>query len=281
MTWQKGLNEYSDMSDTEFFDYFNIVGDAQECSATHEAAKNAKPLELPLKDVPAHWDWRDFGVVTPVKNQGKCGSCWTFSTVGALESHFMKKYGQFRNLSEQQLVDCAGAFDNYGCNGGLPSHAFEYIKYQGGIATEADYPYQAQTLSCRLQPQMMSVGVVGGSYNISLNEDDLRNNLFMAGPVSIAFEVIAGFRDYKSGVYSDPACKNGPMDVNHAVLAVGYGTENNVDYWVIKNSWGAAWGDNGYFKMQRNVNMCGVQNCNSYPMDVIDLKPNTVKEFLQ
>lgn len=100
----------------------------------------------------------------------------------------------------------------------------------------------------------------------------------MAGPVSIAFQVIAGFRDYKTGVYSDPACKNGPMDVNHAVLAVGYGTENGQDYWIIKNSWGAAWGDNGYFKMLRGVNMCGVANCNSYPMDVVDL---TQQVFLQ
>lgn len=131
------------MTDAEFANYFNIVGDDQQCSATHEYAKKASPIELALKDVPAHWDWRDFGVVTPVKNQGKCGSCWTFSTVGSMESHFMKKYGQFRNLSEQQLVDCAGDFDNYGCNGGLPSHAFEYIMHAGGLATEADYPYLA------------------------------------------------------------------------------------------------------------------------------------------
>ena len=101
IAWKKGLNEYSDMTDAEFSDYFHIVGDAQECSATHEYAKKAVPLEVPVKDVPAHWDWRDYGVVTPVKNQAKCGSCWTFSTVGCMEAHFMKKYGQFRNLSEQ------------------------------------------------------------------------------------------------------------------------------------------------------------------------------------
>ena len=98
--WKKGLNEFSDMTDAEFTDYFHIVGDDQQCSATHEYAKKAVPLEIPVKDVPAHWDWRDYGVVTPVKNQAKCGSCWTFSTIGAMESHYMKKYGQFRNLSE-------------------------------------------------------------------------------------------------------------------------------------------------------------------------------------
>jgi cathepsin H len=105
-----------------------------------------------LRDIPAHWDWRDLGIVSPVKNQAKCGSCWTFSTVGAMESHYIKKYGQFRNLSEQQLVDCAGDFDNYGCNGGLPSHAFEYIKYNGGLTTEDQYPYMAVTqVPCKLK----------------------------------------------------------------------------------------------------------------------------------
>ena len=111
-----------------------------------------RSVEDTLKDIPSHWDWRDYGIVSPVKNQAKCGSCWTFSTVGAMESHYIKKYGQFRNLSEQQLVDCAGAFDNYGCNGGLPSHAFEYILSAGGLTTEDEYPYKAVTqASCLLQ----------------------------------------------------------------------------------------------------------------------------------
>lgn len=91
--------------------------------------------------MPGSWDWRDFGIVTGVKNQGPCGSCWTFSTVGVIESHFMLKYGQFRNMSEQQLVDCSQAFDTYGCNGGLPSHSYEYIMYNGGLANESAYPY--------------------------------------------------------------------------------------------------------------------------------------------
>jgi cathepsin H len=170
------------------------------------------------------------------------------------------------------LVDCAGDFDNYGCNGGLPSHAFEYIKYNGGLTTEDKYPYLAvDSGSCKLQKGTQVVGVLGGSFNISLSEDALRNSLFQVGPISVAFQVIAGFKDYKTGVYTTGNCQNGPMDVNHAVLAVGYGTDNGMDYWIIKNSWGAAWGDNGYFKMQRGVNMCGIVNCNSYPFDVIDL----------
>merc|ERR1719183_2265563 len=103
----------------------------QNCSATKSETK-----ALELDDVPDSWDWRDHNGVSPVKNQGSCGSCWTFSTVGALEAHSLIKYGSFVPLSEQQLVDCAQAFDNHGCNGGLPSHAFEYVMHTGGISTE-------------------------------------------------------------------------------------------------------------------------------------------------
>jgi cathepsin H len=171
-SWKKGLNEYSDMTEEEFFNYFHISAE-QNCSATKRPTATLSEGQI-LKGVPTSWDWRDFGVVTPVKNQGKCGSCWTFSTVGSLEAHFMMKYGQFRNLSEQQLVDCAGDFDNHGCNGGLPSHAFEYIKYAGGITDETSYPYVAN-LSTGCQPQAIQpvVGVVGGSVNISTSEVDL------------------------------------------------------------------------------------------------------------
>lgn len=220
-------------------EHFNFKTE-QHCSAT-----NRKSFASLNANIPKEWDWRSLGVVSPVKNQGKCGSCWTFSTVGALESHFLLKYGQFRNLSEQQLVDCAGDYDNHGCKGGLPSHAFEYIKDNGGISLETNYPYLAQDGTCKITKESaLSVGVKGGSVNISLSEDDLKQALYQHGPVSVAFRVIDGFRDYSSGVYSANDCKNGPDDVNHAVLAVGYGTdENGVDYWIIKNSWGAAWGD--------------------------------------
>lgn len=183
----------------------------------------------------------------------------------------MMKYGQFKNLSEQQLVDCAGAFDNHGCNGGLPSHAFEYISYAGGLTDEANYPYVATTNNCSFSSIDPVILVEGGSVNISTSEVDLQQALFQHGPVSVAFQVIDGFRDYTSGVYHNVTCKNGPMDVNHAVLAVGFGTDaQGMDYWLIKNSWGASWGDNGYFKLQRGVNMCGIAQCNSYPASVVD-----------
>jgi len=122
----------------------------------------------------------------------------------------MMKYGQFRNLSEQQLVDCADDFDNHGCQGGLPSHAFEYIMHAGGLTDESSYPYTATNTTCNKAAINPVVGVKGGSVNISTSEVDLQAALFSNGPISVAFQVIGGFRDYKTGVYANDTCKNGP-----------------------------------------------------------------------
>lgn len=269
-TYEKGVNAFSDMTHEEFMGYYGIVKKDQICTVA--------PPSLASYDMsayPVNWDWRDFGVVTPVKNQGKCGSCWTFSTVGVIESHFKLKYGEFRNMSEQQLVDCSQAFDTFGCNGGLPSHSYEYILYNGGLSEEVNYPYMGVDQKCAYETKFASIGVIGGSVNISVSEPAIAQSLYEVGPVSVSFTVVPGFKDYKSGIYVNSTCPNGPLDVNHDVVAVGYGTENGMDYWVIKNSWGQTWGDHGFFKMQRGVNMCGVQNCGSYPQDIKDLKPSS------
>lgn len=268
------------MSDEQFNAYFNLdtVKEEQHCSAT-EGRQSLAAVE----DEPTDWDWREHDGVTPVKNQGSCGSCWTFSTVGALEAHTLIKYGDFTPLSEQQLVDCAQAFDNHGCEGGLPSHAFEYVMYAGGISTETDYPYKAVDEACTVAEDTYAVDVQGGSVNITeLDEASLKTAVYTAGPVSVAFEVYGNFRDYKSGVYSSDECGNTAMDVNHAVLAAGYGVMDGEDYWLVKNSWGTDWGDEGYFRIERGVNMCGIAMCNSYPKEVADLTGKLgVAEFLQ
>ena len=262
-----GLNEYSHMTFEEFVAYFNIVKADQICTVAPPSKAEEK-----VASYPTSWDWRSFGVVTPVKNQGSCGSCWTFSTVGVMESHYLLKYGgKARNLSEQQLVDCAGGFDTYGCSGGLPSHSYEYIAYNGGLTTEDQYPYTAMNGTCQFKAGMQSVSVVGGSINITTDESAIAQALFNVGPTSISFTVTPDFKNYKGGIYVNPTCPNGPLDVNHDVVLVGYGNANNTDYWIIKNSWGTTFGEDGFFRIQRGVNMCGIKNCGSYPQAVLDV----------
>jgi cathepsin H len=247
---------------------------------------------LLLQDVPKSIDWRTKGVITPIKNQGHCGSCWTFSTTGCLEAHTcIQAKAEHKNnkdfdctswtgLAEQQLVDCAGDYNNNGCNGGLPSQAFEYIKYIGGIDLEPTYPYEAnETGAC-----MASCGKVGAKvaevFNITMqDEDDLEYAIAAIGPVSIAYQVSHDFRHYHHGVYDSynattntTNCKNTPQDVNHAVVAVGLGMTAAEDdkpaqpYYIVRNSWGSSWGMEGYFWMLRGKNLCGVSDCASFPL---------------
>lgn len=138
-----GLSKFSHMTFEDVKEYYHLVNDPQNCSATRADFVSQKNVS-----VPDNWDWRQNGGVSPVKDQGNCGSCWTFSTVGCLESAHLIKYDTLATYAEQQLVDCAGAFDNYGCNGGLPSHAFEYLNYFGGIASEEEYPYYGIDRTC-------------------------------------------------------------------------------------------------------------------------------------
>ncbi|PKA49954.1 Cysteine proteinase 2 [Apostasia shenzhenica] len=250
LSYTLGINQFADLTWEEF--RATRLGAAQNCSATLKGNHRLAEAVLPETK-----DWRDDGIVSPVKDQGHCGSCWTFSTTGALEAAYTQLTGKGISLSEQQLVDCAVAFNNFGCNGGLPSQAFEYIKYNGGLDTEETYPYQGVNGICNFKAENVGVKVID-SVNITLGaEDELKQAVALVRPVSVAFEVVKPFKLYKKGVFSSNTCGSSPMDVNHAVLAVGYGVENGIPYWLIKNSWGAEWGDNGYFKMEFGKNMCG------------------------
>ncbi|KAJ7955989.1 Cysteine Protease [Quillaja saponaria] len=253
------VNYFADWTWEEF--RRNRLGAAQKCSATLKGNHKLTDVVLPEKK-----DWRQEGIVTPVKDQGSCGSCWTFSTTGALEAAYSQAFGKNISLSEQQIVDCAGAFNNFGCNGGLPSQAFEYIKYNGGLDTEKAYPYTGKDGICKFSAENVAIKVLD-SVNITLGaEDELKHAVAFVRPVSVTFEVVSGFRFYKKGVYTSNTCGNTPFDVNHAVLAVGYGVEDGVPYWILKNSWGDNWGDNGYFKMELGKNLCGIATCASYPV---------------
>ncbi|OAY27043.1 thiol protease aleurain-like [Manihot esculenta] len=253
------VNVFSDWTWQEFQKH--RLGAAQNCSATTKGNHKLTDAVLPETK-----DWRKEGIVSPVKNQGSCGSCWTFSTTGALEAAYHQAFGNGISLSEQQLVDCAGAFNNFGCHGGLPSQAFEYIKYNGGLESEEAYPYTGKDGICKFSSENVGVQVLD-SVNITLGaEDELKHAVAFVRPVSVAFQVVSGFRFYKSGVYTSDVCGRTSQDVNHAVLAVGYGVEDDIPHWIIKNSWGENWGDNGYFKMELGKNMCGVATCASYPI---------------
>ncbi|WOK93226.1 hypothetical protein Cni_G01921 [Canna indica] len=253
------INRFADLTWEEF--QASRLGAAQHCSAT-----TLKTRRLAKAVLPKTKDWRKEGIVSPVKNQGQCGSCWTFSTTGALESAYAQATGKNISLSEQQLVDCANAFNNFGCQGGLPSQAFEYIKYNGGLDTEESYPYSGTNGICNFKPENVGVRVIG-SINITKGaEDELQYAVGLIRPVSVAYHVARDFIFYKSGVYTSDICRNTEMDVNHAVLAVGYGVEDGMPYWLIKNSWGEDWGMHGYFKMELGKNMCGIATCASYPV---------------
>lgn len=257
-TWTAGLNKFSDMTWDEFRSAY-LITEPQDCSATGTHVKSEGPL-------PDSVDWRTKNVVTRVKDQGQCGSCWTFSSTGAVESAHAIATGHLPYLSEQQLIDCAGNFDNHGCEGGLPSHAFQYIMYNGGLDTEDAYPYEGKDASCRFSKA--GVGArLKNEVNITEGADaEVTDAVANVGPVSVAYEVVSDFKHYKSGVYQSTECKNGPMDVNHAVLAVGYGTEDHIPYYLVKNSWGTGFGIDGYFKIIRGKNMCGISTCASYPI---------------
>ena len=263
-TWKQSITQFTGLTADEMRGIAIMA--SQNCSATNTQSLHA------VGDIPASFDWRQYGVVSPVKNQGKCGSCWTFSTTGAVEANWAITQGvPPPNLSEQQLVECAGDFNNHGCNGGLPSQAFEYIKFVGGLEGEVNYPYVAgdgTVHTCSFDSSKIIAKVPFGSVNITAgDEDGIQQAVATVGPVSIAFQVIDGFKNYAGGVYAGENCGTGPQDVNHAVLVVGYGhdTNSNMDYWIIKNSWGVQWGEQGYFRMERGVNMCGIAVCAAYP----------------
>ncbi|XP_021494384.1 pro-cathepsin H [Meriones unguiculatus] len=259
-TYKMALNQFSDMSFAEIKQKF-LWSEPQNCSATKSNyLRGTGPY-------PSSMDWRKKGhFVSAVKNQGSCGSCWTFSTTGALESAVAIASGKMLSLAEQQLVDCAQNFNNHGCQGGLPSQAFEYILYNKGIMGEDSYPYKGKDGHCKFNPKK-AIAFVKDVANITLNDEEaMVEAVALYNPVSFAFEVTEDFMMYKSGVYSSTSCHKTPDKVNHAVLAVGYGEQNGLLYWIVKNSWGAHWGKNGYFLIERGKNMCGLAACASYPI---------------
>lgn len=169
-------------------------------------------------------------------------------------------------LSDQELIDCSLPYGNFGCTGGLPSRAFDYIKSKGLSSTANEYPYTQSLGLCRRRRGLSRVNVTGYVSIISGDEDELKQAVGSIGPVSISLHATTTFQSYKSGIYNINHCRNASKDLNHFALAVGYGIENGVPYWIIKNSWGPNWGEGGYIKLKRGDNICGVATRASYPI---------------
>lgn len=257
-TFNVEVNHMADRFDWEMRMMTGLV------STEHKNAVRVHTYDSKVQ-MPSAVDWREKNAVSPVKDQGFCGSCWSFSTTEALEAAYFLKSGVMTQLSQQWLVDCAwnaGA----GCDGGNQGPAYDYIQQQGGIPEQIVYgPYRMINEMCRNVSG--SRVQITGYVNITANDEQaMAQAIASVGPVAISIDASQrAFSFYKSGVFYAPACSSTNLD--HAVLAVGYGTENGQDYWWVKNSWSTYWGDGGYIKMARNRNNnCGVASASLYPL---------------
>lgn len=264
-TYTLGMNRFGDMSNEEFKKQMNgLKISANEQTADFDRHTFLAPSNVQIPDAV---DWRKQGYVTPIKDQGQCGSCWAFSATGSLEGQHYAKTKQLVSLSEQNLVDCSGKFGNMGCDGGLMDSAFQYIKANKGIDTEQSYPYEARDGKCRFKAANVGATDTGFVDIKHQNETDLQVAIATIGPISVAIDASQdSFQFYKSGVYNEPDCSSTELD--HGVLAVGYDTTSaNKQYYIVKNSWGTSWGQQGYIWMTRNKrNQCGIATMASYPL---------------
>ncbi|XP_050302733.1 cathepsin L-like proteinase [Anthonomus grandis grandis] len=253
VTWYQAINHMSDWTVKEFRQLLGAM--------PYNHTKNEKFHVPSGVKVPSSIDWRDYGVVTEVQQQGSCGACWAFSVAGALEGLYAFRTGQLLQLSEQNLLDCATAANGYdcnGCSGGVPQSALQYVQ-DNGIDYYDEYPYEEIEDTCRQQPPVLQIS--GYTSTVQNDENNLLDAVGSVGPVSVCINCDL-IMNYGGGVFQDSSCS---QTINHAVLAVGYGSENGLNYWLMKNSWGTSWGIDGYIKMVMGQNMCGVASQPCYP----------------
>jgi cathepsin L len=257
-THKVALNKFADLSGKEFAALYNGVRVPE--SYVHTATFQVDPS---IK-LPDSFDWRTQGAVTGIKNQGQCGSCWAFSTTGSVEACHFFGAKNLVGLSEQNLVDCSQAQGNQGCNGGLMTAAMDYIIANKGIDSESSYPYTAEDGNCQYAASNEASTETAYS-NVASGDENALQQSVSKGPTSVAIDASqSSFQFYSSGVYSDPNCSSSQLD--HGVLAVGWGSDSGQAYWIVKNSWGTDWGQSGYIWMARNDNnMCGIATMATLP----------------
>jgi len=254
-SWYMGINKFTDLTPEEFNRLNNL--------RMPEVSKRELVYEMKAKKIAKAVDWREKGIVTDVKTQGDCGSCWAFGAVASIEAANAQKNGKLISMSEQQLVDCVGGTD---CHiGGLYDKGWAVVKKQGGIESEDSYPYVSgrtgHKLECRFEKQKV-VGKVSNFTKAVLDGSELnlvkRLNDY---PQTVAIDA-SSFHYYHGGILHnthDHPCND--YNPNHAVFVVGYGSEGKKDFYIVKNSWGKAWGEDGYVRIARNEgNTCGIAN---------------------
>lgn len=255
------INEFADATFAEFYEINTLKGPTEYYDRELLNIKIQKvDFNVQNDKTPAAFDWRDQeGYVTSVKNQASCGSCYAFAVLGAFESFIFNKTGKSVDLSEQEIIDCGRGYYTAGCNGGSDMGVISYIKTKG-IGYESDYPYKAKRDFCKTNET--NHARVNVTFNKIVtndpggNEYALMQQLLKHGPVITAVDHLhESFMRYKSGIYYEPDCNNSNRYSSHSVLLVGFGrSEDGVDYWTIKNSFGKEWGESGYFRIARNRN---------------------------
>jgi C1A family cysteine protease len=276
-----GHNAFSDMTNDEFAMQYNLGQYSNAEFSKMEAQEKLSPTAESVSrrlddkvDLPDYVNWAQMGGVTPVKNQGSCGSCWAFSTTGALEGAKFVATGELLALSEQNLLDCDHT--DLGCNGGLMDNAFKFDEKTGGLCSEADYPYEAkQNKICNTNCTDVPGTIVKTFYDVPPGDEKAMLAAVSMQPISVAIQADQFvFQFYKTGVLTDSSCGSAG-NIDHGVLAIGYGTdlETQEPYFLVKNSWGAAWGEAGYIRLGRKTDnefgMCAILKMASYPEVIV------------
>jgi len=264
LSYTKGINQFTHLTFAEFTEEVHL-GATRPYNLRRNSENVHKEPANP-STLPASVDWSALGAVTPVKNQGSCGSCWSFSATGGLEGAYFLKYGKLLSFSEQELVSCDNT--DSGCNGGWMDNAFAWVTNNGGLTTEDQYPYTSGTTqasgTCQRTGYTLVPEVAPKSFtDVTAGSVTALMSAVAQQPVSIAIQANQlAFQSYSGGVLTGRCGKN----LDHGVLAVGYGTLNGVDYWKVKNSWGTSWGEAGYILIERSsADLCGVLDAASYP----------------
>ncbi|ELR20475.1 cathepsin L, putative [Acanthamoeba castellanii str. Neff] len=272
-SYSLGMNQFGDLTFDDYkalytvtmppfnaSDFDDVYATPTEANAT-EAAANSSGL---ARRHPVSLDWRIWGAVQAVKNQGSCGSCYAFSAIGALETAHWRKHNTLPDLSEQHIVDCTREYGNGGCSGGWMHTAFKWLQEKGGAVSQADYPYTNRVGTCQHASKPKATYLAKYVRIGAGNEQQLLDAVATVGTVSVAINAgTQQFSYYSGGILDVANCGNRPT---HAVLLVGYGTENGKDFWILKNSWGTSWGEKGFFRLARGKNMCGIADWASYPI---------------